>query len=79
MNCDLCKSRDLNEVFVLRKNKFAKYCDSRMNKASRVCWDCARMLFRKKLYNFGHNWRMVFIDCSVIMEKHKHKYMVIHA
>lgn len=79
MDCDLCNSRDLNEVLILRKYKFSKFCSKRINKARRVCWDCARMLFRKKLYNFGHNWRMVFLDCSTILEKHKPKYMVIHA
>jgi len=79
MDCDLCNGRDLNEVFILRKNKFSKHCTNRMKKASRVCWDCARMLFRRKLYNWGHNWRMVFLDSSQIQERNKLKYMVIHA
>lgn len=79
MDCDLCSARDLNEVLILRKAKFSRFCSKKISKARRICWGCARELFRKKLYNFGHNWRMVFLDCSSIMEKNKLKYMVIHA
>ena len=79
MDCDLCSARDLNEVLILRKLKFSRFCSKAICQARRVCWGCARELFRKKLYNFGHNWRMVFLDCSQIAEKNKFKYMVIHA
>lgn len=79
MKCDLCSHRDLNEVFVLRKFKFSKYAPKKTQKARRVCWECAKHLFRRKLYNFGHNWRMVFLDSSLIQEQNKDKYLVIHA
>ena len=79
MDCDLCSARDLNEVLILRKQKFSRFCSKRINKARRVCWGCARELFRKKLYNFGHNWRMVFLDSSLIQERNKYKYLLIHA
>jgi len=79
MDCDLCSARDLNEVLILRKEKFSRFCSKNISKARRICWGCARELFRKRLYNWGYNWRMVFLDCSQIMEKNKLKYMVVHA
>ena len=79
MKCDICFGRDLNEVLILRKEKFAKSCSGRYNRARRICWDCAKMLFRRKLYNFGRNWRDVFLDGSLILKKNYAKYLVIHA
>lgn len=79
MDCDLCNARDLNEVLILRKEKFSRFCSKKIRDARRICWGCARELFRKKLYNWGHNWRMVFLDQSQIQERNKYKYMVIHA
>ena len=79
MDCDLCSAKDLHEVLILRKHRFSNRATKIEKKATRVCWGCARELFRKKLYNFGHNWRMVFLDCSTILERNKFKYMVIHA
>ena len=79
MDCDLCLRMDLNEVLILRKSRFSRFCSKNISKARRVCWGCARELFRKKLYNFGHNWRMVFLDHSQIMDKNRIKYLVIHA
>ena len=79
MNCDLCSKTDLHEVFILRSYKFSQIATKKERKFSRVCWGCARHLFRKRIYNFGHNWRMVFLDDSTLMDKNKAKYMVIHA
>ena len=79
MDCDLCNAKDLHEVLILRKAKFSRLCSKSIRKARRICWECARELFRKNLYNWGYNWRMVFLDCSQIMDKNKPKYMVIHA
>ena len=79
MNCDDCSGRDFNEVFILRKKNFARSATKRQKKMIRVCWKCARMLFKQKVYNFGHNWRCVFLDQSLILERNKYKYMVVHA
>lgn len=79
MKCDSCNERNLHEVFVLRKNKFSIHATNREKKYSRVCWSCARLLFKRKLYNFGHNWRNIFLDNSFITDKNKLKLMVIHA
>ena len=79
MNCDLCRGTNLHELLILRKNRFSKYATKKEKKATRVCWDCGRRLFKSKLYNFGHNWRTIFLDNSVILERNKAKYLVIHA
>lgn len=79
MNCDDCSRTDFNEVFILRKNKFSRSATKSQKKYKRVCWSCARRLFKSKVYNFGHNWRCVFLDQSLILERNKYKYMVIHA
>lgn len=78
MDCDCCNARDLNEIFILREKKFARIATKAEKKYRRVCWTCARMLFRKMIYNFGHNWRCVFLDASLIAERNKYKCMVIH-
>lgn len=79
MDCDNCYAHDLNEVFILRKNKFSLKATKGQKKCTRICWKCARIFFRTKIYNFGHNWRCVFLDGSLILERNKYKYMVIHA
>ena len=79
MDCDDCSGRNFNEVFILRKNKFSKSATKLQRKMKRVCWGCARRLFKSKIYNFGHNWRCVFLDSTLILERNKYKYMVIHA
>ncbi len=80
MDCDLC-SEDVNEVFILRKEKFSRQATKREAKASRVCWSCGRHLFFKKKYNFGHNWRNVFLDGYVITNRNRErflKYLEVH-
>ena len=76
MKCDLC-SGDHNEVLILRKNRFSKRASKRFTKASRVCWNCAILLFRRKYYNFGQNWRSVFLDGLGVQERNRIKYMEI--
>lgn len=79
MDCDCCKLQDFKEVFVLRKNKFTLKATKAEKKYKRVCWKCARILFRHFIYNFGYNWRCIFLDSSLILERNRYKYMVIHA
>jgi len=78
MKCCRCENTDFHEVFVLKENKFSRFASKKEKKFIRVCWECARFLFKRKLYNFGHNWRCIFLDNSVITEKNKAKYMVVH-
>lgn len=80
MDCDLCAG-DVNEVFILRKEKFSRQATKREARASRVCWSCAKDLFFKKKYNFGHNWRNVFLDGYVITNRNRErflKYLEVH-
>ena len=79
MDCDDCGRTDFNEVFILRERKFSRIATKHQRKFKRVCWGCARRLFKSKVYNFGHNWRCVFLDTSLIAERNRLKYMVIHA
>ena len=79
MDCDYCKQHDFHEIFILKKVKFSFHATKKDKKMTRVCWECAKYLFKRKLYNFGHNWRCVFLDNTTIIEKNKQKYMVIHA
>ena len=76
MRCDLC-SGDHNEVFILRKDRYSKNVNKRFKNASRVCWNCALLLFRRKYYNFGQNWRSVFLDSMRVLERNRIKYMEI--
>ena len=82
MDCDLCNERGLHEVFILRERKFARNATKRERKASRVCWGCARSLFFRRVYNFGTNWRNIFVEGHIINKRNSEKYakyMVIHA
>jgi len=79
MDCDLCSAKDLNEVLILRSNRFSKYAPKKTQKASRVCWECARELFSKRLYNFGTSWRNLFFSLGGFVDRNREKYMVIHA
>ena len=86
MRCDICKLGNFNEVFILRKDKFSKKCPKQYFKANRVCWDCAKWLFKSGFYNFGTNWKNIFFyqmgfsrtNAKKYREK-REKYMVIHA
>ena len=56
MKCDMCKANDLNEVLVLRKNKFT-YPDSReAKKFRRVCLKCGKKLYKSGVYDLGSYW-----------------------
>ena len=78
MKCDMCQLSHFNEVFILRSNKFAKKCPTHIAKARRVCWECARWLFKRAFYNFGNSWRNLFFYQLHIKDKNRYKYMVIH-
>lgn len=79
MKCDICYLSHFNEVFVLRSNRFAKKTPKKIAKARRVCWECAKWLFKNALYNFGYNWRNLFFYQLHIKPKNRDKYMVVHA
>ena len=79
MKCDDCGGNDFNELFILREKKFSGKATKNQKKMIRVCWNCARLLFKQMIYNFGHNWRCVFLDKSIVQERNKYKYMVVHA
>ncbi|QYW08125.1 hypothetical protein 15570_00028 [Lokiarchaeota virus WyrdV1] len=81
MKCDICQLSHFNEVFILRNNRFAKIVPRSISKTktSRVCWECARWLFKNRYYNFGDSWRNLFFYQLHIKDKNREKYMVIHA
>jgi len=79
MKCDICHLSGFNEVFILRSERFAKRTPKHIKKAHRVCWECAKWLFRNRYYNFGTHWRNLFFYQLHVKDKNREKYMVIHA
>ena len=79
MRCDICYLSHFNEVFILRRKRFALRTPKNIKKAHRVCWGCAKWLFKNRYYNFGTSWRELFFYQLHVKDKNREKYMVIHA
>lgn len=54
--CDRC-NRTVNELIVLKKNKFTKSSSKKERKYRRVCLYCASELSIRGRYYFGSFWR----------------------
>ena len=63
MLCQCCKIKDLNEILILRKKNFT-HKGKEFSRFNRVCWDCAKMLVKKGLYEIGVSWRWVIYDIA---------------
>ena len=56
MKCDICKGNDLNEVLILKSDKW-RYGEHKARKeVRRVCFRCARKLAYSGRYHFGYYW-----------------------
>lgn len=61
MKCDYCHRNDFNEVLVLRKEKFTQRGKNH-SKCNRVCFECAKRLTNKGLYDLGSYWNGLLLS-----------------
>lgn len=60
MKCDICKKTDNLEIFILRSSRFTNNATKQDAKARRVCFECAKSLFKTGKYRFGYYWFSFF-------------------
>lgn len=64
MMCDICHHGDLNEVLILRKDKFTKKGESLKKRVKRVCYKCIKQLILKGKYDCGDYWKRTLLSVN---------------